>query len=33
MSTKTERELEAIREELAMIASILSEIAEAIKNK
>lgn len=33
MSTKTERELEAIREVLVMIASILSEIAEAIKNR
>lgn len=28
-----EHELAAIREVLAMIASILSEIAEAIKNK
>lgn len=33
MSTKTERELAAIREMLAMIANALFEIAEAIKNK
>ncbi len=33
MSTKTERELAAIRETLAMIAAILSEIAETIKKQ